>query len=252
MKIRTLLVDDEDLARSTLRRALGSSGDIEIVGEASNGIEAIEIIGDLRPDLVFLDIEMPGFNGFEVVQQLTAPPVIVFATAYDEYAVRAFEANAIDYLLKPVQPGRLERTLSRVRQRIPAGSSIPVNSDLRDIRMLVGERAGPLRRIAARRGKRIVIIPLREVIRVEIEDKLVFAVTASDRLLLEKTITELETMLEPVGFLRISRGELVNLETVKELVPWFFGTWRVKLMNGEERDVSRERARQLKEAMGIE
>jgi DNA-binding LytR/AlgR family response regulator len=109
-----------------------------------------------------------------------------------------------------------------------------------------------MRRIAARRGKRIVIVPLREVIRIEIEDKLVFAITASDRLLVEKTITELETILEPAGFLRISRGELVNLEMVKELVPWFSGTWRVKLTNGEERDVSRERARQLKEAMGIE
>jgi DNA-binding LytR/AlgR family response regulator len=252
MKIRTLLVDDEDLGRITLRRALKLSSDIEIVGEAANGIEAIEMIGELHPDLVLLDIEMPGFDGFEVVQQLSDnPPVIVFVTAYDEYAVRAFEANAIDYLLKPVQPERLERALARVRQRFPA----PVrdtNSELKDIRIVAQERSGPLKRIAARRGKRIVIVPLREVIRVEIEDKLVFAVTAHDRLLLEKTISELETMLEPVGFLRISRGELVNLEAVKELLPWFSGTWRVKLTSGEERDVSRERARQLKEAMGIE
>jgi DNA-binding LytR/AlgR family response regulator len=237
MKIRTLLVDDEDLARTAMRRALESAGDIEIVGEATNGIEGIEMIGELRPDLVLLDIEMPGFDGFEVVQQLARPPVIVFVTAYDEHAVRAFEVNAIDYLLKPVQPERLERALARVRQRIPAGV-VRTNSELKDIREVARERSGPLRRIAARRGKHIVIVPLREVIRVEIEDKLVFAVTASDRLLLEKTITELETMLEPVGFLRISRGELVNLEAVKELVPWFSGTWRVKLMNGEERDVS--------------
>jgi DNA-binding LytR/AlgR family response regulator len=249
--IRTLLVDDEDLARAALRRALESVSDFQIVGEATNGVEAIEMIGELRPDVVLLDIEMPGFNGFEVVQQLTNAPVIVFVTAYDEYAVRAFEANAIDYLLKPVQPERLERALTRVRQRIPVNATA-INSELKDIREVVRERSGPVKRIAARRGKRIVIVPLREVIRVEIEDKLVFAVTASDRLLVEKTISELEAMLEPVGFLRISRGELVNLETVKELVPWFSGTWRVKLTNGEERDVSRERARQLKEAMGIE
>jgi DNA-binding LytR/AlgR family response regulator len=251
MKIRTLLVDDEDLARAALRQALGSAGDIEIVGESHNGIEAIEMIGELRPDLVLLDIEMPGFDGFEVVQHLASRPAIIFVTAYDEYAVRAFEANAIDYLLKPVQPERLERALARVRQRIPMGV-IETNSELKDIREVARERTGPMRRIAARRGKRIVIIPLRAVIRVEIEDKLVFAITANDRLLVEKTITELETLLEPVGFLRISRGELVNLETVKELVPWFSGTWRVKLANGEERDVSRERARQLKEAMGVE
>jgi DNA-binding LytR/AlgR family response regulator len=237
-----------------MRQALAAASDIEIVGEARNGVEAIEMIGELRPDLVLLDIEMPGFDGFEVVQHLANPPAIVFVTAYDEYAVRAFEANAIDYLLKPVQPERLERTLARVRPRIGAGAADAAerNSELKDIRTVLRERSGPLRRIAARRGKRIVIVPLREVIRVEIEDKLVFAITASDRVLIEKTIGELETMLEPVGFLRISRGELVNLETVKELVPWFSGTWRVKLANGEERDVSRERARQLKEAMGIE
>jgi len=248
MKIRTLLVDDEDLARIALRRGLAGIADIEIVGEASNGIEALSMIGELTPDLVLLDIEMPGFDGFEVVQQLGTPPAIIFATAYDEYAVRAFEANAVDYLLKPVQPERLERALARVRERIHAGDSLLVSR----VKEVARERGGPLRRIAGRRGKRIVIIPLREIIRVEIEDKLVFAVTANDRLLLEKTISELEAMLEPVGFLRISRGELVNLETVKELLPWFSGTWRVKLMNGEERDVSRERAKQLKEAMGIE
>jgi DNA-binding LytR/AlgR family response regulator len=248
MKIRALLVDDEDLARIALLRALEPERDIEIVGEAANGIEAIERIAELRPDLVLLDIEMPGFDGFEVVQQLTNPPVIVFVTAYDEYAVRAFEANAIDYLLKPVQPERLARALARVRQRIPPSSAEHGGK----VKEVARERGGPVRRIAARRGKRIVIVPLREVIRVEIEEKLVFAVTANDRLLVEKTISELEAILEPAGFLRISRGELVNLEMVKELVPWFSGTWRVKLANGEERDVSRERARQLKEAMGVE
>jgi DNA-binding LytR/AlgR family response regulator len=248
MKIRALLVDDEDLARAALRRALEPADDIEIVGEAANGVEAIGMIGDLRPDLVLLDIEMPGFDGFEVVQQLTDPPLIVFVTAYDEYAVRAFEANAIDYLLKPLQPERLERALARVRQRIPPRDAEPASR----VREVARERGGPLRRLAARRGKRIVIVPLREVIRVEIEDKLVFAITAADRLLVEKSIGELETLLAPAGFLRISRGELVNLETVKELLPWFSGTWRVKLANGDERDVSRERARQLKEAMGIE
>jgi two-component system LytT family response regulator len=248
MKVRTLLVDDEDLARAALRRALGDADDFEIVGESSNGIEAIEMIAGLRPDLVLLDIEMPGFDGFEVVQQLSEPPIIVFVTAYDEYAVRAFEANAIDYLLKPVQADRLERALARVRERIRNVNPEPASR----VKEVARERGGPMRRIAARRGKRIVIVPLGEVIRVEIEDKLVFAVTANDRLLVEKTISELEKMLEPAGFLRISRGELVNLETVKELLPWFSGTWRVKLTNGEERDVSRERARQLKEAMGVE
>ena len=242
--IRTLLVDDEELARNVLRRALANMADIEIIGEASNGVEALEMIAELKPALVLLDIEMPGFNGFEIVQQLQGdPPAVVFITAYDEYAVRAFEANAIDYLLKPVRQERLERALDRVRRGTQRKTAV---SDVSK------ERSGPLRRLAARRGKRIVIVSLRDVIRVEIEDKLVFACTATERLLVEKTIGELETMLAPSGFLRISRGELVNLESVRELIPWFSGTWRVKLANNEERDVSRDRARQLKEAMGIE
>jgi two-component system LytT family response regulator len=246
MRLRALIADDEDLARSALRRMLAQASGVEVVGEASNGVEALESIEELKPDVVLLDIEMPGFDGFEVVQHLENPPAIVFVTAYDEYAVRAFEANAIDYLLKPVRPERLERALERVRQRLSA----PEAAREREVRQVARERGGPLQRIAARRGKRIVIVPVRDIIRIEIEDKLVFAVTASDRVLIEKTITELEAMLEPAGFLRISRGELVNLETVKELLPWFSGTWRVKLANGEERDVSRDRAKQLREAMG--
>ena len=242
--IRTLLVDDEELARNILRRALADIADIEIIGEASNGVEALEKIAELKPALVLLDIEMPGFNGFEIVQQLQGdPPAVVFITAYDEYAVRAFEANAVDYLLKPVRQERLERALDRVRRGTQRKTAVVDVSK---------ERSGPLRRLAARRGKRIVIVSLRDVIRVEIEDKLVFACTATERLLVEKTIGELETMLTPSGFLRINRGELVNLESVRELIPWFSGTWRVKLANNEERDVSRDRARQLKEAMGIE
>ena len=246
--IRMLLVDDEELARSTMRRALAAIPDIEIAGEAGNGVEAIETIAELRPDAVLLDIEMPGFNGFEVVQQLANPPIIVFVTAYDEYAVRAFDANAIDYLLKPVQPERLEKTLARVRERLAARAP----EQNKGVAEIARQRSGPIRRLAARRGKRIAIVPLREVNRIEIEDKLVFACTPTERLLIEKTIGELETLLEPSGFLRISRGELVNLDKVSELMPWFSGTWRVRLSNGEERDVSRERAKQLKEAMGVE
>ncbi len=243
--IRTLLVDDEELARSTLRRAFAAFPDFEIVGEAANGPEALEMIPSLRPDVVLLDIEMPGLNGFEVVQQLgPETPAIIFATAYDEYAVRAFEANAIDYLLKPVQPERLERALRRVARK---------QENSPKLAEVVLRQGGPVRRLAARRGKRIVIVPLKDVVRVEIEEKLVFACTlTSERLLVEKSIGELETLLQPAGFLRISRGELVNLDMVRELIPWFSGTWRVKLTTGEERDVSRERARQLKEAMGIE
>jgi two-component system LytT family response regulator len=256
--IRTLLVDDEELARATLKRALLADPEFdgfEIVGEAANGVEALEAVGEYRPDLIFLDIEMPGFGGFEVIQQLSNVPAIVFVTAYDEYAVRAFEANALDYLLKPVQPERLRRALIRIRQRFArnaAERSRDEGARISEVITLAAQRNGPLKRLAARRGKRIAIVPLREIVRIEIEDKLVFACTAKERLLIEKSIGQLEELLQPSGFLRISRGELVNLEMVRELAPYFSGTWRVKLSNGEERDVSRERAKQLKEAMGVD
>ncbi len=247
MKLRTLLVDDEDLARASLRAMLAQDADIEIVGEAVNGPDAIEKAADLKPDLILLDIEMPGANGFEVVAALEGSPAVVFATAYDEYAIRAFEANAIDYVLKPVRRERLAQAVQKVKERRPAQQEYAEKTVT-----VARQQAGVPKRIAVRRGKRIVILPLREVIRIEIEDKLVFAFTAGEKLLVEKTIGQLETMLEPAGFLRISRGELVNQEMVRELMPWFSGTWRVKLANGEERDVSRERAKALKEAMGVD
>jgi two-component system LytT family response regulator len=253
--IRTLLVDDEDLARMALRRALEADPafeGFEIVGEAVNGVEALEAFEEFRPDLVFLDIEMPGFSGFEVIQQVSNAPAIVFVTAYDEYAVRAFEANALDYILKPVKPERLQKALHRIRDRFARrAADRSVEQDAR-IAEIIQQHSGPVKRPAARRGKRIVIVPVKEIIRVEIDDKLVFACTAKERLLIEKSIGDLEVLLQPAGFLRISRGELVNLEMVKELAPYFSGTWRVKLANGEERDVSRERAKHLKEAMGVE
>ena len=249
MNLRILLVDDEPLARASLRKMLEAESGIQIIGEASNGVEAVELIGDLQPDLVFLDIEMPGLNGLEVLEQLSEPVAAIFITAYNEYAVRAFDANAIDYLLKPIKAERLRLAVARAFERMPT----PMPAARFDkVLEAAGLRTGPVKRLAVRRGKRIVIVPLREILRIEIEDKLVFAHTAQEKLLVEKTIGQLEEMLEPAGFLRISRGELVNQEVVRELMPWFSGTWRVKLSNGEERDVSRERAKTLKEAMGVE
>jgi two-component system LytT family response regulator len=147
--IRTLLVDDEELGRLTLRRAMAAFPEFEIVGEAGNGVEAMEMIGEVTPDLVLLDIEMPGFSGFEVIRQLTNPPAIVFVTAYDEYAVQAFEANAIDYLLKPVQPDRLERALSRVRERLAKRDP----QHAAKVAEIASHRSGPLQPVGSTAGQ---------------------------------------------------------------------------------------------------
>ena len=243
--MRILIADDEDLARQSLRRALRVFPDIEIVRECANGLQAVEAIPALRPDGVFLDIKMPGLNGFEVLQMLADPPPVVFVTAYDEYAVKAFETDALDYILKPVEPERLARAVGRLREKLVAPAQAGEAAAQHARRMV------PIRRLAAKRGNRFVIVPLKDVVRVAIEDKLVFAYTEKEHFSVERTIADLEGLLEPAGFLRISRGELVNVEMVRELIPWFSGTWRVRLAGGGEHDVSRERAKKLREAMGV-
>ena len=233
-----------------MRRLLASHTDVEIAAEATNGFEALEQIGEHQPDVVFLDIEMPGFNGFEVVRELAEPPLIVFATAYDEYALKAFESNAVDYLLKPIQATRVSQCLDRIRDRLmrpqPMGESYT-----RLLQAVTPERLGPRRRVAVRKGKRIVVLSIDEIAYVGIEDKLTFVYTDKERFLSDKTVSELEESLEANGFFRISRAHVISLDAVRELIPWFSGTWKAKLRNGVELDVSRERARQLKELLNL-
>ena len=242
--IRAVIADDEPPARAQMRRLLGETGEVEVLAEAANGLEALELIAQHHPDVVFLDIEMPGLNGLEVAANLQGQPQVVFVTAYDEYAVQAFESNAVDYLLKPVQPERVQKTIERLRHA-PQQALQGLLDTLRR------ERGSSFSKLAARKGKRIVLVPYTQILYARIEDKLVFVHTAQDKLLVDRTIGELETMLEPAGFFRISRADLVNLAHVTEIIPWFSGTYKVKLQSGEELDVSRERGRLLKDRMGI-
>jgi DNA-binding LytR/AlgR family response regulator len=246
--IRAVVVDDEELARRSLISTLASEPDLQVVAEAANGVEALERIAEHSPDVVFLDIEMPGLNGFEMLDNLKAAPLVIFVTAYDEYAVRAFDAHAVDYVLKPIQPARVHQAVDRVRTTLQNGAR--ANDDT--LRKLLAQlRPATPNKIAARKGKRIVLLSVKEVIHAAIDDKLVFLHTASERFLTDKSIGELEESLESSGFFRISRGELVNLEFVREIVPWFSGTYKIRLSTGAELDVSRDRGRRLKEVMNI-
>ncbi len=245
--MRVLIIDDEAPARAVLRRRLAAFPEVEVIGEAVNGLEAIEMVERDRPDLLLLDVEMPGLNGFETLAELIDPPAVVFATAYDHYAVRAFEANAVDYLLKPVQPDALERALRRTAER----TRRPITPDLlRDLRAALQPDAPA--KLAARRGRKIILVPRRDVLYVQSEDRLVFLYTASERLLTARTVTELEASLPASEFLRISRSTLVSLDAVQEMYPWMSsGAWRVRLRNGAELDVSRDRVRELRDRVGL-
>jgi DNA-binding LytR/AlgR family response regulator len=245
--IRCLIVDDEEVARDHVARLLKAFPDVVEAGQAANGAEALELISSSKPDVVFLDIEMPELTAFDMLAELKEPPLIVFATAYDHYAVQAFESNAIDYLLKPIQADRLKKTIEKIRTTLekPRKEYEPL------LRSLLSQlRSGPPAKLAARRGKRIVLLSPREILYARIEDDIVFFYSQTERFATDRTITELEALLAPAGFCRISRSTIINLAHARELLPWSSGTWKVKLANSTELDVSRERARELKSLIG--
>ena len=246
-QMRVLIVDDEQPARMALRRLLSAVPEVEIAGEAANGTDAIEAMESLRPDAVFLDIEMPGLNGFDTLAEVSGPPAVVFVTAYNQYAVRAFEVNAVDYLLKPVEPGALARAILRIQNR--SLRAVPANL-LEELRSALQPKAPT--RLAARRGKKVVLVSRRDILYVQAEERLVFLCTAGGRFLTNKTVSEVEALLPATEFFRVSRSTLVQLEAVAEMFPWMTsGAWRVRLSDGTELDVSRERAPVLREAVGL-
>jgi DNA-binding LytR/AlgR family response regulator len=239
--MRALIVDDEKLARCNLAGML--DGAVDIVGEAASGSEAIEKILELSPDAVFLDVEMPDISGFDVLAQLSKPPLVVFVTAYDHYAIKAFEKHAVDYVLKPLRRQRVLRAVEHLRDR-------SAEAQARALQKVLQHFPAPMK-IAARIGRKVVLLSPREVLWIGAEDRLVFLYTAQERLMGNRTVTELEGMLGGQGFFRVSRSEIVNLQHARELVPRSSGTWRLILSNGYEVDVSRERARELRAAMGF-
>jgi DNA-binding LytR/AlgR family response regulator len=250
--IRALLVDDEELARQELGDLLSHEPDITIIGEVANGLEAVEAIPALKPDLLFLDIEMPGLNGFEVINSLQTIPPVVFATAYDQYAIQAFEVNAIDYLLKPITATRLQRTLARARETQGSDNTLQQQAALHHLMTeLRRNRSSYISRLAVQKGRRIVLVRLRDIIYIEIDAKLVFVCTAAGRFVVNKTISELEQSLVHEGFFRINRSTIVNLDFLDEIIPWFSATCILKLSNGLELPLSRERVACLKEVVGL-
>jgi DNA-binding LytR/AlgR family response regulator len=254
MTVRAVIVDDEPLARTRLRRLLAEHPSIEVIGEAGDGEAAWRLIDQLSPDLVFLDVQMPGLSGFDVLARLDTRPRVIFITAHDEYAVRAFEEQAVDYLLKPVEPARLARALARVIgvEAQAAGGRIEAERLTRLIEAVERRSTGP-RRIAVRRGPKVILVEPASILFCRAEDKYTVLYTADGEHILDRTIEDLEQTLDPSTFLRIHRSVLVNLGCVRDLTAVDGGRFVVSLKDapGTTLYASRAGARLLREKLGF-
>jgi two-component system LytT family response regulator len=235
-KIRAIIVDDEELARQVIREFVGAHPEIELVAECSNGFEAVKSVTELKPDLLFLDIQMPKLDGFEVLELIGNDLRVIFVTAFDRYAIKAFEVHAVDYLLKPFGADRFEAALNRAKQRVAAGKPHRPPAEL-------AAAARPpsqfLDRIAVRDGTRVYIVPVAKLDYVEAQDDYVALATEGKKHLKQQTISSLESALDPSRFLRIHRSFIVNLERVVKVEPYAKETHVAVLQNGTQLPVSR-------------
>jgi two-component system LytT family response regulator len=246
--MRTLIVDDEAPARERLRRLLAEIEEVELVGEAEDGPQAVEMIEQLSPDLVLLDIQMPGLSGFEVVEALSAPPPVIFVTAYDEYAIRAFDVHALDYLLKPFSRARLIRAIRRAQET--AAGKPDLTRQLRSVLESLSGQGRYLTRLAVRDRDRIRVLDVQEVDWIGVQDEQVVVHAGEQSFAIRRTMAELEAQLDPAGFFRAHRSAIVNLDRVQEIIPWFKGSHKLRLTAGAEVDLSRAQARALREILG--
>jgi len=255
MDLRAVLVDDEQLARDELAFLLGQVGGVEVIGQAGNGVEALGAIDKLQPDVVFLDVQMPGLTGFEVARRLVdtnAPSHIVFVTAYDQHAIEAFEVNAVDYLLKPVDPARLLLAVQRTRTRL--ASAKPLHDQIERIVRIVAERQGRKERLAIKVGERFMLVQSEEIIFASLVDEGIVVVTDTHNGTSNyRTLDELHERLDPDVFWRVHRSHLVNINKIKEIVPWFSRNYilRMKDEKATEIPVSRTQTRRLREYLKL-
>jgi two-component system LytT family response regulator len=250
--LRAFLIDDEPLALKRLARMLEVTGRVEVVGRATDPAEGLAEVVEKSVDVLFLDIHMPGLSGFQVVERVPPGPMVVFTTAHDEHAVRAFEVNAVDYLLKPIERKRLDDALDRLATRRSGSGGDGLREALG--RLAQHLRAAPfLGHLAARTRDRVQLIPVAEVTHVLARDRATYAVTATAQHMLDVTLADLERRLDPARFLRINRGILVNLSWVAELRAEPGGHLAVRLKDAarSELAVSRDRVRALKERLGL-
>ena len=250
--MRALIVDDERLARSELRRLLGRHPEIEVVGEAANAPQARKALEELEPDLLFLDVQMPGETGFDLLASLDSVPLVVFTTAYDEYALRAFEVSALDYLVKPIEPKRLQSTVSRLLTHVPresgpfrpGPSAEPPSGDGPGV---LSER----HRVFVSEGERCWLVELGDIRLFEAEGNYTRVYFGEEKPLIPRPLNHLEARLDARRFFRANRRQIVNVRAVRAIRPWFGGRLLAEIEGGREITLSRRRARAFRELMSV-
>jgi two-component system, LytTR family, response regulator len=255
MSLKAIVVDDEQLAREELCYMLEKMDDIEVIGQAGNGLEAVGIVEQLAPDVLFLDVQMPGLNGFEVAHRLIqngSSPNIVFVTAFDRHAIEAFEVNAVDYLLKPIEAARLQQAVERARKRVTPEA--PLNDQVERIVQLMSERQRKRERVAVKVGERFLLVQAEEIIYASLTNESINIVTnqlaGTSNF---RTLDELQARLDPGIFWRVHRSHLVNINKVKEIVPWFSRNYilRMKDAKATEIPVSRAQTKRLRDYLRL-
>jgi two-component system response regulator LytT len=259
--IRALVVDDEQLAREELCFLLGETGGVEIAGQAADGVVALRLAGEIKPDVVFLDVQMPGLTGFEVARRLLLtelPPELVFVTAFDQHAIDAFSVNAVDYVLKPVDAARLSQTIERLRARLSARAGATKLAlspeDLERVIEAVQARQGRRDQIAIRTGEKFTLVQAEELVHASlVDDSIVVATQTMYGTSNYRTLDELQARLDPAVFWRVHRSHLVNITKIKEVVPWFIWNYLLKMKDPKttEIPVSRAQTRRLREYLQI-
>ncbi|MBV8847277.1 MAG: response regulator transcription factor [Bryobacterales bacterium] len=245
--LRAVIVDDEDLARQLLREYAGEAGGVEILAESANGFDAVKAVGELKPDLVFLDVQMPKLDGFEVLELIDPPPAVIFVTAYDQYAMRAFDAHAVDYLLKPFHLDRFKKALERARARL--GEARPAPADLAAAARAPGQK---LERVVVKDGSKVHIIPIDKIDYVEAQDDYIALRSCGKNYLKQQTISSIEGQLDPRHFARIHRSYIVNLDRIARIEPYTKDSRVAVLRDGAQLPVSRSGHAKLREIWGEE
>jgi len=239
--MKVLIIDDERLARKELSNLLAEYKDIEILGEAANADEAEEMIDSLNPDLIFLDIQMPGRTGFELLETLEKTPKVIFTTAYDEYALKAFEFNALDYLLKPIEPKRLTESVNKIRKEVEAQEEQQKKSN----QLTVNDQ------VFVKDGDNCWFVKLKDVRLFESDGNYIKVYFDKNKPMIHKSLNALDEKLDNKHFFRVSRKHIINLEWIDEIETWFNGGLMVKLKGGDKVEVSRRQATKFKDLMSL-